>query len=82
MRAVVGCAIVSVWLLLVAGRAEGGLPVPRFGEAMTCEEQCRFERTRDDDACENGPLISVGDRALCHESARARHDVCLRICED
>jgi hypothetical protein len=84
MRAVVGCAIVSVWLavsLFGAGRAEGRLPVPKFGEP-TCEEQCRLERARDDIACDAGPLIGVGDRALCHEAVRARHDVCLRICED
>ncbi|MDB4966317.1 MAG: hypothetical protein JWN44_2006 [Myxococcales bacterium] len=81
MRAVVGCAIVSVWLAIIAGRAEGRLPVPKFGEA-SCEEQCRTERSRDDSSCDTGPLFSVGDRALCHEAVRARHDVCLRICED
>lgn len=79
MRAVVGCAILSV-LLAVAGRADGRLPLPHFGEP-TCEEQCRLESARDDAACD-GEVSRDGDRALCHEAVRARHDVCLRICED
>jgi hypothetical protein len=79
MRAVVGCAIVSV-LLAIAGRADGRLPLPKFGEP-SCEEQCRQERVRGDAACDDNPLRE-SDRALCHESVRARHDVCLRICED
>lgn len=79
MRAVVGCAIVSV-LLAVAGRADGRLPLPKFGEP-TCEEQCRIERARDDAACDDRELRE-SDRAVCHDAVRARHDVCLRICED
>jgi hypothetical protein len=79
MRAVVGCAIVSVLLLVSAGHADG-LPVPRFGEP-TCEEKCRLEGERDHATCDARPLHE-GDRALCHESAHARLDVCLRICED
>jgi hypothetical protein len=79
MRAVVGCAIVGV-VLLIGGRSAEGLPVPRFGEP-TCEEKCRLESERDDAACDARPLHE-GDRALCHDAARARHDVCLRICED
>jgi len=79
MRAVVGCAI-GLLLLVLSGRAET-LPLPRFGEPASCEEQCRFDRTRDDAACETGMLAET-DRRLCHEAVRARLDVCLRICED
>lgn len=80
MRAVVGCAIVSVLLLGSGARADGRLSLPKFQEP-SCEEQCRLERARDDVACDEG-VLREGDRALCHESVRARHDVCLRICED
>ena len=80
MRAVVGCAIVSVLVLVGGGRADGRLPVPRFGEP-TCEEKCRLEGERDDASCDTHPLHE-GDRALCHEAVHARLDVCLRICED
>jgi len=81
MRAVVRCAIVSV-VLVCAGRASGGgHEWPRLGREPTCEEQCRSDGERADAACDAGP-IQEGDRALCHESARARLDVCLRICED
>ncbi len=79
MRAVVGCAIVSL-LLLMAGRVEGRLPVPRFGEP-SCEEQCRLEKQRDEAACDDRAR-SDGNRALCLEAVRARLDICLRICED
>jgi hypothetical protein len=79
MRAVVGCAIVSV-LLLAGGRRADGLPVPRFGEP-SCEEKCRLDGERDEASCDARPL-QEGDRALCHDAARARLDVCLRICED
>jgi hypothetical protein len=80
MRAVVGCAIVSVLLVVVPGRAEEQVPLPRFGE-RTCEEQCQAERQRDDAACDDRPLRE-GSRVLCHDSVRARLEVCLRICED
>jgi hypothetical protein len=79
MRAVVWCAIVSVLLVVGGGRAES-LPVPRFGEP-TCEEKCRLDSERDDASCDVRPL-QVGDRALCHDAARARLAVCLRICDD
>ncbi|MGZ3438483.1 MAG: hypothetical protein ACXVDD_03160 [Polyangia bacterium] len=79
MRAVVGCAIVSVLLLVGGGNADG-LPVPRFSEP-TCEERCRLEGERDAAACDTRSL-QEGDRALCHEAVNARRDVCLRICED
>ena len=79
MRAVVGCAIVSLLLLAAGGRAVG-LPVPKFGEP-TCEEKCRLDGERDAAACD-ARAQPEGDRALCHESARARVDVCLRICDD
>jgi len=79
MRAVVGCAIVSVVLLVGGGRA-GGVPAPKFGEP-TCEEKCRLDGERDAATCDARPL-QEGDRALCHDTARARLDVCLRICDD
>ena len=79
MRAVVGCAIVSGWLLVAGGRADG-VPVPKFGEP-SCEETCRLDSERDDAACDAGRLDD-GDRAQCHQSTRARLDVCLRICDD
>jgi hypothetical protein len=79
MRAVVGCAILSL-IVLAARSAEGGPPPPRFGE-QSCEEQCREDRARDDATCDDTPF-RASDRALCHESVRARLDVCLRICED
>ena len=79
MRAVVWCAIVAVGLLVGGGRA-GGVPVPKFGEP-TCEEKCRLDGERDLAACDEHPL-QEGDRSLCHEAARARLDVCLRICDD
>jgi hypothetical protein len=82
MRAVVGCAILSVLLVVGIGngRAEGQLPVPRFGDA-SCEEQCRLDAQRNAAACEDDPLREA-DRAVCHQAARARLDVCLRICAD
>jgi hypothetical protein len=80
MRAVVGCAVVSLLLLVAAERAEGRLPVPRFGEP-SCEEQCRLERARDDASCESGPTREAV-REQCHEAVEARLDVCLRICDD
>jgi hypothetical protein len=82
MRAVFWCAVVSVVLLVDGGRAtasDGGWP--RLGREPTCEEQCRLDSERDDAACD-AQLNAVGDRALCHESARARRDVCLRLCDD
>ena len=79
MRAVVGCAIVSVVLLVGSGRA-GSVPLPKFGEP-SCEEKCRLDSERDTAACDAGALHE-GDRTLCHEAARARLDVCLRICDD
>ena len=79
MRAVVWCAIVSVGLLVGGGRA-GGMPVPKFGEP-TCEEKCRLDSERDAATCD-ARVSYQGDRALCHEAARARLDVCLRICDD
>jgi hypothetical protein len=79
MRAVVWCAIMSVVVLVGSGRAVG-VPVPKFGEP-SCEEKCRLDGERDAATCDAGTL-RVGDRALCHEAARARLDVCLRICDD
>lgn len=79
MRAVVWCAIVSVGLLVGGGRA-GGVPVPKLGEP-SCEERCRIDNARDTATCD-GETLREGDRALCHEAARARLDVCLRICDD
>jgi hypothetical protein len=80
MRAVVGCAIVSLLLLVGGGRAEGRLPVPKFGEP-SCEERCRLEGERDAATCD-ARALHEGDRALCHESVQARLAVCLRICDD
>jgi hypothetical protein len=56
------------------------VPVPKFGEP-SCEEKCRLDNERDAAACDARPL-QEGDRALCHDTARARLDVCLRICDD
>jgi len=78
MRAVVRCAIVSVVVLVSGGRATAGGDWPRLGHAPTCEEQCRIDQERDEAACDNGPLQQA-DRALCHDAARARLDVCLRF---
>lgn len=77
MRAVVGCALLSV-LLAGAVHAEA---VPKLGEPASCEEQCQLEKARDDAACDEG-VLGEGDRALCHVSVQARLEVCLRICED
>ncbi len=79
MRAVARGAILSVVLLAGIGRADG-VPLPRFGEP-SCEESCRLENERDAAACD-ARALQQEDRALCHESARARLDVCLRICDD
>jgi hypothetical protein len=79
MRAVVGCAIVAGFLLAAGGRAVG-VPLPKFGEP-SCEEQCRLDSERDAADCD-ARAVQDGDRALCHETARARLDVCLRICDD
>ncbi len=79
MRAVVGCAFVSV-LLVWAMRAEA-VPAPKLGETASCEEQCQLERARDDATCDEG-VLSEGDRSLCHVAVQARLEVCLRICED
>jgi hypothetical protein len=81
MRAVVGCAVVSLLLLVSADRAEGRLPVPKFGEP-TCEEQCRNEQARGAAACEDGSAVRQSVRDQCLETVDARLDVCLRICED
>ena len=79
MRAVVGCAIVAGWLLAAGGRAQG-VPTPKFGEP-SCEEKCRLDSERDAAGCDAQPL-QEGDRAQCRNAARARLDVCLRICDD
>ena len=79
MRAVVGCAIVAGWLLVAGGRAQG-VPTPKFGEP-SCEEKCRLDSERDAAGCDVQPL-QEGDRAQCRNAARARLDVCLRICDD
>jgi hypothetical protein len=54
--------------------------LPTFGEP-SCEEQCRMDGQRDDAACDAEPL-DEGARAQCHQAARARLDVCLRVCDD
>ncbi|HEY2746356.1 MAG TPA: hypothetical protein VGL86_17105 [Polyangia bacterium] len=79
MRAVVGCAIVVVASLVGGGRAVG-VPVPKFGEP-SCEEQCRLDSERDTATCDERSAAD-GARSLCLEAARARRDVCLRICDD
>jgi hypothetical protein len=79
MRAVVGCAIVVAALLVGGGRADG-VPVPKFGEP-TCEEKCRLDSERDTASCDERSQAD-GTRSLCEEAARARRDVCLRICDD
>ena len=79
MRAVVGCAIVAGWLLVAGGRAQG-VPTPKFGEP-SCEEKCRLDSERDAAGCDVQPL-QEGDPAQCRNAARARLDVCLRICDD
>jgi hypothetical protein len=56
------------------------LPAPKFGED-SCEEQCKKESVRDDAACDEAVMDDAA-RGLCHQSVRARHDVCLRICEE
>lgn len=79
MRAAVWCAIVSMLLLVDGGRASG-IPTPKFGEP-SCEERCRLDSERDAATCDTRAL-QEGERALCKEAARARLDVCLRICDD
>ena len=79
MRAAVWCAIVSVVLLVDAGRASS-FPTPKFGEP-SCEEKCRLENERDAASCDTRAL-EAGDRALCQDTTRARLEVCLRICND
>ncbi|HEY1584757.1 MAG TPA: hypothetical protein VGH63_03660 [Polyangia bacterium] len=78
MRAVVGCAVVLA--VLVGGGRAGGVPVPKFGEP-TCEEKCRLDSDRDAATCDERSQAD-GAHSLCLESARARRDVCLRICDD
>ena len=78
MRAAVRCAIV-VGVLVAGGRA-GSVPVPSLGEP-SCEEKCRLDSERDAASCEESAR-DEGARSLCLESARARRDVCLRICDD
>ena len=79
MRAAVRCAVVAAVVLVGAGRA-GSVPLPKFGEP-SCEEKCRLDSERDAASCEERPQ-GDGARSLCLESARARLDVCLRICDD
>jgi hypothetical protein len=80
MRAAFWCAmVVAVGLVVGGGRADG-VPVPKFGEP-SCEETCRLEGERDLASCD-ARSTQEGDRALCHEAANARRDVCLRICDD
>jgi hypothetical protein len=80
MRAVVGCAIVSVLCLCAAPLARGNSPsLPK--RDFSCEEECREERARSDAACEE-LVLDEGARGFCHQTVRARHDVCMRLCED
>jgi hypothetical protein len=79
MRAVVGCAIVAGWLLFSAGRADG-VPVPKLGEP-SCEDKCRLDSERDAERCD-AERLQEGARDQCRQVARARLDVCLRICDD
>lgn len=78
MRAVVGCAILS---MLLVGSVRAGATPPKLRQPASCEEQCQLEKARDEAACDERPLRE-GDRALCHVSVQARLEVCLRICED
>lgn len=80
MRAAVWCAIGVAAALLVDGGRASGVPTPKFGEP-SCEEKCRLDSERDAAECDTRPL-QEGDRALCRETANARRDVCLRICDD
>jgi hypothetical protein len=67
-------------LVGLSGLGRGG-PPPSLPRDPTCEEQCQAMRNRDDAACD-ADTPREGVRDLCHEAVRARHDVCLRICED
>jgi hypothetical protein len=79
MRAVLGCAVVML-LAFVATPAQGRLKTHKLGEP-SCEEQCREDGDRDDATCDDAPMHAQS-RVLCHDTVKARLDVCLRICED
>jgi hypothetical protein len=81
MRAVFGCAVVSVMMLVAVGRVDGKIPSPDFGQEPTCEEQCRVVCERDNASCDTGALAER-DRSFCRDAVRARLEVCLIICED
>ena len=79
MRAVLGCAVLML-LVCFAAPAEGRMPLPKLGEP-TCEDQCREDGVRDDATCDDAPM-QAQSRVACHDTVRARLDLCLRICED
>lgn len=54
---------------------------PVLRSEPTCEEECRAEHVSADERCERVRLAE-GDRSFCHDAARARLDVCLRICDE
>jgi hypothetical protein len=82
MRAVFGCVVALVMVVLVGSSAHGQKSSPRRLDAeASCEEQCRLDRQRDDATCEDRPLLE-STREQCHESVDARLSVCLRICDD
>jgi hypothetical protein len=78
MRAVVLCALLCS--VAFAKPVPGPHPGPVDGPP-SCEEECKAQNARDDAVCDDRALFE-GDRWTCHQSARARLDVCLRICED
>ena len=79
MRAVVLCALLcSAGPVRASPKQHPPGPVDR---PATCEDECKDQNARDDAVCDDRVLVEA-DRGFCHQSVRARLDVCLRLCED
>jgi hypothetical protein len=78
MRALFLCAL---FCSVSFARSSPSRPPGPIDGPTTCEEECKAQNARDDAVCDDRVLIE-GDRGTCHQSVRARLDVCLRLCED
>ena len=81
MRAVVLCALFSGICFAQHGVSPRRAHPGPVNGPPTCEEECKSQNARDDAVCDDRVLIEA-DRFTCHQSVRARLDVCLRLCED
>jgi hypothetical protein len=78
MRAAVLCALLCSAAPVRSSPQHSPGPI---GAPATCEDECQAQNARDHAVCDDR-VLEDADRGFCHQSARARLDVCLRICED